>query len=127
MRLLLDSHALIWWLMDDHKLSVVADQAIRSANEVYVSAVSVWELTTKFRIGKLPEIGDLIHEFADALEQENFAILPLDFEAAHKAGLLPGPHRDPFDRMLIAQALIENLALVSNEEIFDQYGVKRIW
>ena len=128
MRLLLDTHALLWWLAGDPRLSAVARSAIEdSTNEVYVSAASAWEVTTKHRLGKLPGAGPLAVDFAREIEQQGF--LPLDVTLPHgqDAGSLPGPHRDPFDRMLIAQARHERMALVSNEAIFDAYGVTRLW
>ncbi len=127
MRLLLDTHALIWWLAGDEKLPQSARVAIRHADLVYVSAASAWEIATKARIGKLPEALSLAQDFRDRLDRQSFRALDISVEHAQRAGFLPGPHRDPFDRMLIAQAQAENLILVSNEEIFDQYGVARLW
>jgi PIN domain nuclease of toxin-antitoxin system len=92
-----------------------------------VSAASAWEIATKVRLGKLPIALDLAHDFTAHLERERFETLPVSAEHGIRAGLLPGPHKDPFDRMLIAQALAENLAIVSNDVVFDGYGVKRVW
>ena len=128
MRLLLDTRTLLWWLSDDERLPQRARDAILDeTNEVYVSAASAWEVSTKFRIGKLPTATRLAHDFAGQLRSQNFLPLPVSVEHGQRAGLLGGPHKDPFDRMLIAQAQAENLVLVSNEEIFDQYGVVRLW
>lgn len=128
MDLLLDTHALLWWLADDPSLSRRARAAIaNTANTVLVSAASAWEIATKVRLGKLPTAADLAANFADQMESEGFATLPISSDHAIRAGLLPGHHRDPFDRMLIAQSQAEHLALVSNEEIFDGYGVRRVW
>jgi PIN domain nuclease of toxin-antitoxin system len=126
-RLLLDTHALLWWLAGDEKLPQSARVAIRHADLVYASAASAWEIATKARIGKLPEALSLAQDFRDRLDRQSFRALDITVEHAQRAGFLPGPHRDPFDRMLIAQAQAENLILVSNEEIFDQYGVARLW
>jgi PIN domain nuclease of toxin-antitoxin system len=126
-RLLLDTHALIWWLAGDERLPQNARVAIRDADLVYVSAASAWEVATKARIGKLPEALSLAQDFRDRLDRQSFRALEITVEHAQRAGFLPGPHRDPFDRMLIAQAQAENLILVSNEEIFDQYGIVRLW
>jgi PIN domain nuclease of toxin-antitoxin system len=98
-----------------------------AANEVFVSAASVWEIATKYRTGKLPEVEDVIDGLDTALLQHGFTGLPANLHHGHRAGLLGGAHRDPFDRMLIAQALSEDLVLVSNERLFDGYGVKRLW
>jgi PIN domain nuclease of toxin-antitoxin system len=127
-RLLLDTHALLWTVTGDSKLSSKADDALHDpASEIFVSAASVWEVTTKFRLGKLPEAEGLIEDFAESLQRLGFLEQPISIEHAQRAGLLPGSHRDPFDRLLIAQAQAENLVLVSNERIFDAYGVRRLW
>ena len=128
MRLLLDTHALLWWLAGDERLSPIAADAIGDpANKVLVSAASAWEITTKYRIGKLPTATRLASDFDAVLRSQGFKGLPITIEHAQLGGLLPGPHRDPFDRMLVAQAQIDHLVLVSNEEVFDLYGVVRLW
>jgi PIN domain nuclease of toxin-antitoxin system len=127
-RLLLDTHALIWWLAGDPLLSANAKTAVLdSANEVFVSAASAWEIATKFRIGKLPQAGALAMNVRDALTSQGFLELPITVEHGQVAGSLPGLHRDPFDRMLIAQASLADLFLVSNEAVFDRYGIRRLW
>jgi PIN domain nuclease of toxin-antitoxin system len=109
-RVLLDTHALLWWLAGDPRLSARAYATIEDAsNQILISAATAWEIATKVRIGKLPHHAGLASDHGQ------------------RAGMLPGPHRDPFDRMLIAQAHAEGIPLVSNEEIFDHYGVTRIW
>ena len=128
MRLLLDTHTLLWWLSENPSLPASARKLIANKNnDVLVSAASAWEIATKVRLGKLPIAIDLAHDFSAYLERERFATLPVSVEHGIRAGLLPGPHKDPFDRMLIAQALAENLAIVSNDVVFDGYGVKRVW
>lgn len=128
MRLLLDTHALLWWLAGDDQLSLRARQAIADRrHEIIVSAASAWEVTTKHRLGKLPDAGPLAVDFAREMKKQGFSALPIAMTHAQVAGALPGEHRDPFDRMLIAQAREEHLALVSNESLFDRYGIKRIW
>lgn len=128
MRLLLDTHALLWWLSDDPSLGKRARTAIASTtNTVLVSAASAWEVTTKVRLGKLAAADELAADFLSFIEREGFEALPISVEHAARAGLLAGTHKDPFDRMLIAQAQAENLTLVSNEMVFDSYGVRRIW
>jgi PIN domain nuclease of toxin-antitoxin system len=128
LRLLLDTHALLWWATDDPRLSRAAYAAIADeANEVHVSAVSAFELATKHRLGKLPEAGALLADLQPYLDGQGFSGLPLSLAAARLAGRLPGPHRDPFDRLLIAQALLEGILLVPNETPFDAYGIERLW
>ena len=128
MRLLLDTHAFFWWLSGSSRLSLPARQAIADEdNEVMVSAASAWEIATKHRIGKLPDAEALALDIPGAIAEQNFEELPITVEHAVRAGALPGPHRDPFDRMLIAQALSGNLVLVSIESLFDSYGVRRLW
>lgn len=128
MRLLLDTHALLWWLAGDDQLTLKARQAISDRrHEIIVSAASAWEITTKHRLGKLPGAGPLAVDFAREMRAQGFAALPIELSHAQVAGALPGEHRDPFDRMLIAQAREEHLAIVSNESLFDDYGVTRIW
>ena len=128
MRVLLDTHTLLWWLDGDRRLSrrartVIADDD----NSVLVSAASAWEISTKVRLGKLPGAIEVAAELPAILLQQNFEPLPITIVHAFRAGNLPGPHRDPFDRMLIAQAQDEDVALVSNERLFDAYGVRRVW
>lgn len=128
MRLLLDTHALLWWFSDDPSLPKSCRAAIgETENMIFVSAVSAWEVSTKFRLGKLPSASDLVDDFQAYLSRDGFYELPLSAEEGMRAGLLPGPLRDPFDRMLIAQALVGSMPIVSNERIFDRYGVNRIW
>jgi PIN domain nuclease of toxin-antitoxin system len=128
MRLLLDTHALLWWLSGDPQLVEPARHVIQEeGSDVYVSAASAWEIATKARIGKLPGAESLAQDFAAEIERHGFLPLPISVEHGQRAGNLPGPHKDPFDRMLIAQAQAENLVLVSNEAIFDQYGLQRQW
>jgi PIN domain nuclease of toxin-antitoxin system len=126
--LLLDTHTLIWWLAGDRQLEAPAREAIEDEeNTVYVSAASAWEVTTKARLGKLPQAASLAQDFSDQINQQGFLPLAISVEHAQRAGNLPARHKDPFDRMLIAQAQAENLVLVSNEAIFDEYGVQRLW
>ena len=128
MRLLLDTHTLLWWLSENPSLPASARKLIANKNHyVLVSAASAWEIATKVRLGKLPIALDLAHDFTAYLERGRFETLAVSAEHGIRAGLLPGPHKDPFDRMLIAQALAENLAIVSNDVEFDGHGVKRVW
>ena len=128
MRLLLDTHSLIWWLEGNERLPVAAREAIRDrSNERLVSAASAWEVATKHRLGKLPEATALVLDFSAAIAGQGFQELPISVEDAIRAGQLPAHHNDPFDRMLIAQALARNIPLISNERVFDRYGVRRLW
>jgi PIN domain nuclease of toxin-antitoxin system len=128
-RLLLDTHAFLWWVFGDSKLSRQARDALAddAANEAFVSAASAWEITTKFRMGKLDDAAAVARDVAVAIAAEGFLELPISVVHAQGAGDLGGRHRDPFDRMLIAQALAEDLTLISNERAFDAYGIKRLW
>ena len=128
MRVLLDTHALLWWLNDNPALSNSARRIIaRAGNEVLVSAASAWEISTKVRLGKLPSGADLARDFVAYLNRQRFGQLAVSVQHAARAGLLEGEHRDPFDRMLIAQAQAEDLPLISSDAALDGYGVKRIW
>ena len=128
MRLLLDTHALIWWVNDDPKLGQAASAAIRDpANIIHVSAVSAMEIATKYRLGKLDEAALLARDFEREVEAEGFVETPVTWRHARLAGSLDIAHKDPFDRLLIAQALVDDLILVSNESVFDGFGVSRLW
>lgn len=128
MRLLLDTHALLWWLDGDARLSKRARAAIGDPRTTcLVSAASAWEITTKARLGKLPGAREVAADVVGCLRAQLFTPLDITMGHAQRAGSLPGAHRDPFDRMLIAQAQAENLPLVSNDEVFDGFGVVRIW
>lgn len=128
MRLLLDTHAFLWWLAGSRRLSRSARQAIEDeANDVLVSAASAWEITTKHRLGKLPEAEEVALDVSEAIAGQSFEELPVSVADAARAGALPAPLRDPLDRMLIAQALGRDLILVSIEASFDAYGVRRVW
>ncbi len=124
---LLDTQALLWWFGDDASLSAKAKRAISSAdNEILVSAASVWEISIKNKSGKL-EAQELLDGLERELSDAGFVALPISHQHALRAGSLVTHHKDPFDRMLIAQAQTENLPLISNDSIFDRYGIRRIW
>ena len=128
MRVLLDTHALLWAGLEAWKLPKEVRLTLgKFDTDVYVSAASAWEIATKVRIGKLPHADQFAAEFPERLAILGFQELSVTVEHGQRAGLLPGPHKDPFDRMLIAQAQAENLAIVSNERVFDVYHVRRIW
>ena len=128
MRVLLDTHAFLWWLAGDEQLSDAARAATADEdNDVFVSAASAWEIATKHRIGKLPAVAAVVADLDGVLSDQSFIGLSISIRHGQTAGALPGPHRDPFDRMLIAQAILDDLTLVSNERAFDAYGVRRLW
>ena len=128
MKLLLDTHALIWWLADDPALSKMARDAIEDPdNEALVSAASAMEVVTKHRLGKLPGAALLAQNFEVIVRAEGFVPLPIALRHAALAGGLQISHKDPFDRLLMAQSLIEAMPLVSNEQIFDGFGITRLW
>jgi PIN domain nuclease of toxin-antitoxin system len=127
-RLLIDTHALLWWLNDEPSLSPAARKAMaESSNVLLVSAASAWEIATKVRLGKLLTAEELAADFQGFMLREGFTILDITANHVIRAGLLPGPHIDPFDRMLISQAQAESVPIVTNERIFQAYGVRRIW
>ena len=128
MAYLLDTHALLWWLSGNQRLSSTARRTIEdAANEIVVSAASAWEIATKHRLGKLPGSEALARDVGGAIASQGFEELAITVSDAERAGRLPGPHRDPFDRMLIAQALAHDLTVVSADTVFGRYGVARLW
>lgn len=127
-RVLLDTHTFLWWLDGDSRLRARPRRVISDEkNIVLVSAASAWEITTKERLGKLPGAAEVAAEVARCITDQQFQSLDISVLHAQRAGRLPGPHRDPFDRMLAAQAQMEGLPIVSNDDVFDSYGVVRIW
>jgi PIN domain nuclease of toxin-antitoxin system len=124
---LLDTHTLVWWLEGAERLSSRAKATIANpGNRILVSAAVGWELAIKTNSGKItPPVR--IHELNRVLEQHSFAELPIIFEHAVRAGLLPLNHRDPFDRLLVAQAQSLSVPILSADRILDQYDVKRLW
>ena len=128
MRLLIDTHALLWWLSDDPLLSDAARKAMaETSNVLLVSAASAWEIATKVRLGRLPGAAELAADFQGFMRREGFTTLDITADHGIRAGLLPGPHKDPFDRMLISQAQAENVPIVTNQRAFESYGVRRVW
>jgi len=126
-RFLLDTHVLLWWLFDDHRLTALARSIIQDpANTLLVSSASGWEISTKYRLGKLPHAEEAVRNLPSLLRRA-LIVLPITIEHALAAGALPGPHRDPFDRMLIAQGQIENLPIVTSDAVFKQYSVTLVW
>lgn len=118
-RLLLDTHVFLWWQLDDPRLGIEARATIIAAERVYVSAASAWEAAIKARLGKL----ELLMDFRQGVIESGFEPLPIDFRHAAETRHLPEHHRDPFDRMLIAQARVEDLVIVTHDGLFCRYAV----
>jgi PIN domain nuclease of toxin-antitoxin system len=128
MNLLLDSHALVWALLKDHRLSPRARAALREhPGELHFSIVSLWELSIKITIGKLRTLGSSIAYFRDECREHGIEIIPLRIEHILRAETLPLHHRDPFDRLLVAQALEDNLAILTDDAHIRRYPVKAVW
>lgn len=127
-RMLLDTHALLWWFTDDARLSRTARDAIADPSAtVLVSAASAWEIAIKHRLGKLGIAGTILTRFDDLCEADSFTHLPMTHVHALHAGRLRTDHRDPFDRMLAAQAYVENVPVVSRDPVLAAIGVDVIW
>jgi len=128
MRILLDSVALVWWYRDPKKLSRPSHNAIYSENtEVFVSAATAWEIATKVRKGRLPEAARLIERFEDYLNDQDFRPLAVTMAHAKLGGSLSSAHKDPFDRLIAAQAQIEDLPIVTCDAAFQGLGVRILW
>jgi PIN domain nuclease of toxin-antitoxin system len=128
MSYLLDTHALLWWLFDDPKLSLVARGVLADPDRsVFVSSASAWEIATKFRLGKLASAAVLAQDIAGWVDQAGFTELPVSILHAQQAGLWQQAHRDPFDRMLAAQAKLADLTLISCDPELHQFGVRMLW
>jgi PIN domain nuclease of toxin-antitoxin system len=126
--ILLDTHALIWWATGDTRISSKLRQNLARPNErVFVSAATAWEIATKARLGKLKVPNELVHDFVEGVEALGFLGLPITLRHGYDAGRLPGAHRDPFDRVLAAQARSEGLDLVSCDPAFKALGIDTLW
>lgn len=124
---LLDTHALIWFATDLDRFRADTLAAIYAAEQVFVSPVSAYEMGFKEALGKLPVARRLLADLTGYLKRQRFDVLPITLAHAEAAGRLPTEHPDPFDRLLVAQALAENLTIVSIDEKLDQFGVRRLW
>lgn len=128
MRLLLDTHALLWWWTNDPKLSDTARCAIADeANQILVSAASAWEIATKHRLGKLPHAAQAQDRFNELVAADGFEHLPISYLHSLKAGAYSNEHRDPFDRMLAAQAELEQAVLVTLDPVFAGFRCRVLW
>lgn len=128
MRFLIDTHVLLWAAFDEDMLSARARRLLQSShNEVVVSAACAWEVATKYRLGRLNFARDLVENFVPSVTAAGYLLLPISPEHALRAGRLPGDHKDPFDRMLAAQAIHEDLPLISSDTQLDVFAVRREW
>ena len=128
MIVLLDTRALLWWVLGNPRLSAVAATVLGDASTtIFESAVSGHEIATKYRLGKLPVPARLAENLDQVLNDNGWQPMPLTMAHAQLAGRLPGAHKDPFDRMLTAQALIEGVPIITNDAAFAGFGVKVIW
>ena len=128
MRLLLDTHTLLFAARNQGELSPRAESILLAdGHSFYVSAASAWELATKVRLGKLADTTDLLTGFENRMTQAGYSFLSVSCQHGLMAGSFPQPHKDPFDRMLAAQARVENLTLLSNDKQLDTFGIERLW
>ena len=128
MNLLLDTHALLWFISGESKLSENARRLIEDAtNDKFVSIASLWEIAIKVSIGKMPLTGTFDDLFPQQLKINGFGLLPISVEHVSILTSLPFHHRDPFDRLLVAQSMADNMDLLSVDNVFDNYIVNRIW
>ena len=128
MKVLLDTHTVIWWVDQDHLLGAAARAAITDpANELCLSAATVWEIAIKVGLGKLSLSVPYRQWMNQAMTDLGATLLPITVEYADAQARLPLHHRDPFDRLLIAQAQVDDVPLISGDATFDQYGIARLW
>jgi PIN domain nuclease of toxin-antitoxin system len=128
MRVVIDTHVLIWAGLSPARIGKRATAILANrSNEVYVSAASAWEIATKVRLGKLPGAETLERDFIDSVQEAGYTFLPITAAHALRAGRLRGDHRDPFDRMIAAQALAEDIPILSTDTKLDSFGITRIW
>lgn len=128
MKLLVDTHALLWWAFDAKDLSRRARALLADRdNAIYVSAATAWEIATKHRLGRLPEVAVLVADMPGWFARAGLAELPITTAHAQRAGALLAPHRDPFDRMIAAQSLLEDLPVLGRDEALLDFGVRLVW
>ena len=126
--MILDTHTLLWAAGENPKLSAVARAILASEDQdLWISTASAWEIATKFRLGKLPEAESLLVDFTDSLKGRGFRFLSLTADQSLLAGSFPMLHNDPFDRLIAAQAKLENMPVLSADTAFDQFPIQRIW
>jgi PIN domain nuclease of toxin-antitoxin system len=128
MRALLDTHAFLWWIGNDPRLSTRAREIIADdGNEIVLSAVSAWEIAIKASLGRFAIRGDIAAFVHSNVTASGFEVLPLLIEHALRVASLPDHHRDPFDRALVAQAQVEDLALLTTDRAISRYSVRILW
>jgi PIN domain nuclease of toxin-antitoxin system len=128
MTFLLDTHVLIWWLLADRRLSRKARELVGDpSNRILISSASAWEIATKHRLGKLTGVDALVRDMAGWVERAGFEELPITIVHAQRAGAFPQTHRDPFDRMLVAQSEREDAPIVTSDSAFEAFGARMIW
>lgn len=128
MKLLLDTHALLWAAVQPSLLSARASAMIQDeTNDILVSAASVWEIATKVRLGKLPAAIPLERDLLTYIDRAGYSLVAITAELALRAGRLPGAHGDPFDRMIVAHGLADDIPIISVDAKLDSFGVRRLW
>ena len=128
MRVLLDTHTLLWATLSPSFLSRQASAIIADErNVIFVSAASAWEIATKVRLGKLPGAEAIERDFLEVMDLAGYTLLSIDVQSALRAGRLTAQHRDPFDRMIAAQALASDIPILSTDSRLDAFGIRRIW
>jgi len=128
MRVLLDTHVVLWAMLAPGSLSRKASRIIANrTNQILVSAASAWEIATKVRLGRLPGAEELERDFLEVIEGADYTLVPIRAEVALRAGRFPSDHRDPFDRVIAAEALHEDIPVVSSDGKLDTFLVQRIW
>lgn len=128
MRYLLDTHALLWWLFDEPKLSAAAREILADPkNEILVSSASAWEISTKYRLGKLPSARILVDDIGGWVRRAGFTEAPVTIAHGQRAGSWPQAHRDPFDRMLAAQSALDSVPLITCDPALRLFGVSLLW
>jgi PIN domain nuclease of toxin-antitoxin system len=126
--ILLDTHAWVWSIDDEPRLTIKAIQAIESADSIFVSPISLFEICQKVRIGKWPEMDKHVGQLQELLATQSIAIAPVTADISVRAGLLDWPHRDPFDRLIAATALVMGVDVISADTAFDSLpGLRRVW
>ena len=128
MKVLVDTHVILWAAFSSHMIGKEAARVIGDdANTILVSAASAWEIAAKVRLGKLPQAEALEKNFSAAISGAGYTLLPITVDDALRAGRLLGNHRDPFDRMIVAQALAMDIPVISIDSALDSFGIRRIW
>ena len=128
MSFLLDTHVLLWWLFNDKRISKTAHGIIQDPdNKIFVSSASAWEIATKHRLSRLESAAVLLEDMPGCLRRAGFMELPIALSHATRAGSFPHAHRDPFDRMLAAQAIVDGHQLVTRDPALAQFGPRTVW